>query len=161
MELKDIIRIRREHLNLTLEAVARSVGVSAATVSRWESGEIKNLRRDKIAALAEVLEVSPGYLMGWEDSQGMPIPKITKKVKANGDVVTTTRWEVSLPAVDLNAKKAPAETRNSLSKDPDIRRIERARQNMPEKDKERMMKMLVVAFDDYFDESFEDSDINE
>lgn len=108
MELKDIIRTRRENLSLTLETVARNVGVSAATVSRWESGEIKNLRRDKIAKLAEVLKVSPGYLMGWEDLQGMPIPKITKKVKANGEVVTTTRYEVSIPVDTEGIKQKKA-----------------------------------------------------
>lgn len=76
MELKDIIRTRRQELNLTLEDVARYVGVNAATVLRWESGEIKNLRRDKIAKLAAVLKVSPAYLMGWTDGELNPAPEI-------------------------------------------------------------------------------------
>lgn len=55
LELKDKIKSLRESLNLTLEDVAKIVGVSAPTVQRWESGEIKNLRRDKIALLAKAL----------------------------------------------------------------------------------------------------------
>ena len=50
-----------------MREVANSVGVSEATVSRWESGDIRNMRRDKIAALARTLDVSPAVLMDWEE----------------------------------------------------------------------------------------------
>lgn len=66
MEVKDILRNRRIDLGLTLKEVATAVGVSEATVSRWESGDIENMRRDRIAALAAVLDISPGVIMGWE-----------------------------------------------------------------------------------------------
>lgn len=65
MDLKDIIKNRRRVLNLTLNEVAQKVGVSKATVQRWESGTIKNLRRDKISKLAKALEITPSSLMGW------------------------------------------------------------------------------------------------
>lgn len=78
MDIKDIIKLRREQLNLTLEDVARVVDVSAATVLRWENGEIKNLRRDKIAKLAQALKVSPAYLMGWEEE---PTPELPKNIE--------------------------------------------------------------------------------
>lgn len=64
MELKDILKIKRTELNLTLEEIGNAVGVSKATVQRWESGEIKNLRRDKIGNLAKVLNISPSVLLG-------------------------------------------------------------------------------------------------
>lgn len=69
MEFKEILKTRRAELDLTLDDVARYVGVSGATVSRWENGDIENIRRDKIAKLAEVLKVTPSYLMGWDDRQ--------------------------------------------------------------------------------------------
>ncbi|MBQ9736953.1 MAG: helix-turn-helix transcriptional regulator [Clostridia bacterium] len=50
---------RRKELNLTLEDVARAVGVSKGTVKKWESGYIKNMRRDKIISLAKILDISP------------------------------------------------------------------------------------------------------
>lgn len=68
MEFRDIIRTRRRDLGLTLDEIGRAVGVSGATVSRWENGDIENIRRDKIAKLAEILEVTPAYLMGWPES---------------------------------------------------------------------------------------------
>lgn len=67
MEFKEILKIQRAKLGLTLEDIARHVGVSSATVSRWEKGEIENVRRDKIAKLSEILMVTPSYLMGWID----------------------------------------------------------------------------------------------
>ena len=52
---------------LSLETVGQYVGVGKSTVRKWENGMIKNMRRDKIKSLSEVLHVSPGYLMGWTD----------------------------------------------------------------------------------------------
>ena len=56
--LIDIIQ-RRKELGLTLEKIADYVGVSKSTVKKWESGYIKNMGRDKIVLLAEILHVSP------------------------------------------------------------------------------------------------------
>jgi transcriptional regulator with XRE-family HTH domain len=68
MEIKNILKQRRLELGLTLLDVAKKVGVSEATVSRWESGEIENMRRDKIALLAKALDLNPSVIMGWEKS---------------------------------------------------------------------------------------------
>ena len=51
---------------MTLKEVADAVGVSEATVSRWESGDIENMKRDKIKKLADALLISPGVIMGWD-----------------------------------------------------------------------------------------------
>ncbi len=72
MDFKDILKSRRSELGLTLDDIARFVGVSGATVSRWEKGDIENIRRDKIAKLADVLQVTPAYLMGWPESNSEP-----------------------------------------------------------------------------------------
>ncbi len=53
------INQRRKDLGLTLEKIADYVGVSKSTVKKWESGYIKNMGRDKIMLLAEILQVSP------------------------------------------------------------------------------------------------------
>lgn len=67
MEIKDIIRIKRLEKNLTLKELADKIGVSEATVSRWETGNIKNMKRKGISNLADVLEISPAIIMGWEE----------------------------------------------------------------------------------------------
>lgn len=66
------INEQRKKLNLTLKDVADYVGVSEATVSRWESGNIANMRRDRISALAEILKVSPIDVMGITESNESP-----------------------------------------------------------------------------------------
>lgn len=66
MEFKDKIKNRRLELGLTLEEVAKAAGLSAPTIQRYESGEIKNVRKDKIKALADALQLTPTYLMDWE-----------------------------------------------------------------------------------------------
>lgn len=81
MELKDILRIKRTEHKLTLEEIGNAVGVSKATVKRWESGEIKNLRRDKIAKLAKILDVSPSLLIGDMPEENLnEIPESLKDV---------------------------------------------------------------------------------
>lgn len=72
MSIKDILKDRRLELQLTLEDVAKRVGVSPATISRWESGDIANMRRDRIAALAEALQISPAVIMGWDVDTPIP-----------------------------------------------------------------------------------------
>lgn len=59
MTIGELIKSQRDSLGLTLEDVARVVGVSKATVSRWESGEIHKMKRDKISALSSVLHLDP------------------------------------------------------------------------------------------------------
>lgn len=50
---------RRKQLGLTLEEVGNAVGVGRSTVQRWEKGMIKNMGRDKIVALAKILQMDP------------------------------------------------------------------------------------------------------
>lgn len=63
MTIGEIIYARRKSLNLTLEAVGNAVGVSKATVSRWESGDIRHMRRDKIEALSDLLGLDPALFV--------------------------------------------------------------------------------------------------
>jgi transcriptional regulator with XRE-family HTH domain len=61
------IRDLRHEKGLTLEQVASVVGVGKSTVRKWETGMIANMRRDKIASLAQALGTTPAYLMGWQE----------------------------------------------------------------------------------------------
>lgn len=63
-----LIYDRRTELGITQKEVADFVGVSEATVSRWESGHIDNMRRDRIAALSKILRLSPLAIMGIDDT---------------------------------------------------------------------------------------------
>ena len=67
MEIKDILKNRRLERNMSLKDVADMVGVTISTISRWESGDISNMRRDRIVSYANALAISPSIIMGWEE----------------------------------------------------------------------------------------------
>lgn len=67
MELKDILRKRRLELGLTMKEVADACQVTEGMVSRWESGYTKNMRRDRIFALSQILRISPLVILGMEE----------------------------------------------------------------------------------------------
>lgn len=73
MDMSSKIKTLRKSLGLTLEDVGNHVGVGKSTVRKWENGDIVNMRRDKIAKLAEALQTSPAYLMGWEENENKKI----------------------------------------------------------------------------------------
>ncbi len=63
MDISLKLKNRRIEIGLTMLQVAKKVGVSEATISRWESGDIANMRRDKIVLLANALRVPPSFIM--------------------------------------------------------------------------------------------------
>src|SRR6185312_13041289 len=64
------IRIKR---NMTLFELGEKINKTEATVQRYESGHIKNLKSDTIEDIANALDVSPAFLMGWvEESPRLP-----------------------------------------------------------------------------------------
>ena len=64
LDVKSRLSQKRKELGLTLEEVGKMVGVGKSTVRKWETGDIENMKRDKIALLAKALNVSPLYIMG-------------------------------------------------------------------------------------------------
>lgn len=66
MKIGLAIAMRREQIGLTQEELANAVGVSKASVCRWESGDISNMRRDRIQKLAQALKISPLELLNEE-----------------------------------------------------------------------------------------------
>ena len=83
MSLSTVLKSKRAELNLTLKEVGDRVGVSEGTVQRWESGNIKTLRHERITKLAEVLDVSPAELMGLEPA---PAPIRVKRIPVLGTI---------------------------------------------------------------------------
>lgn len=70
--LSVVLKQRRKELGLTLAQIADLMGVAEATVQRWESGNIKSVRYEKLDRLAEILKVNPSALMGWEETPTLP-----------------------------------------------------------------------------------------
>lgn len=68
MTTGDRMKLRRKALGLSAEKVAERLGVSPATVYRYEKGDIEKLPGDILPTLSEILQTTPAYLMGWDDN---------------------------------------------------------------------------------------------
>ena len=68
----DRIKEARLKLGYSAEQVAAYLGVSPATVYRYENGDIAKLPSKHIKPLAEFLCISPAQLMEWPDDSHPP-----------------------------------------------------------------------------------------
>jgi len=64
------MRLKRGYTQLE---VAAELGVTSATIQRYESGVIPNIPHKAIVNLAEMFNCLPSYLMGWDDELKEPI----------------------------------------------------------------------------------------
>ncbi len=65
------LRTLRKELGISADDVAKALGVSRATVFRYEKGDIEKVPGSMLEPLAKVLHTTPAYLMGWENN---PLP---------------------------------------------------------------------------------------
>lgn len=73
----DRIKTRRKELGISADVLAEKIGVSRATMYRYENGDIEKVPVDLISPLAAALHVSAAYLMGWDEEQSvLSIPGI-------------------------------------------------------------------------------------
>ena len=63
MNIGKNIKSRRADLGLTLEEVAKIVGVSRQPIQRYESGVIASIPSDRIEKLAQALNTTPAFVM--------------------------------------------------------------------------------------------------
>lgn len=94
---------RRKSLGLTMKQVADYVGVSEGTVSRWESGAIANMRRDRIKALATILQTSPNFIMTGEldDSNTISTSSLYENIKKSNEEIELPENILPLPHQDF------------------------------------------------------------
>ena len=67
MDLADKVRLRREELGMNQAELASKMGYkSRVSINKIEKG--REVSQKIIVRLAEALDVTPAYLMGWEES---------------------------------------------------------------------------------------------
>lgn len=72
MKIGERIKNRRIELNITQDELARRLGYSdKSSISRIENSS--KLTLNKVQLLADALDVSPSYLMGWEEENNIDI----------------------------------------------------------------------------------------
>ena len=60
------MKLKRKELGMNAEQVAQLLGVSPATVYRYEKGDIEKVPGDILEPLSKILQTTPAWLMGWD-----------------------------------------------------------------------------------------------
>ena len=106
MRIGDRIKERRKYLRMSADELGKRLGKDRSTIYRYEKGDIENLPLDILEPIAEALETTPQYLMGWNEAQ-----------KKNDDLVAIIQElrkdEVFLSIVQ-SIYEMESEKRNSL-----------------------------------------------
>lgn len=76
MHIGQRIKERRKALKMSADEMGARLGKDRSTIYRYENGDIENLPLDILEPIAEVLQTTPQFLMGWEE------------VKKNNDAAT-------------------------------------------------------------------------
>lgn len=83
MSIGDRIRIRREELNMSQDELAKKLGYkSRSSINKIEK-DGRGLPQPKIKAIADALDTTPAFIMGWVDEweeQYNPDGKLEKEV---------------------------------------------------------------------------------
>ena len=132
--LGDKVKMLRKEMNFTQQQLAIAIGVSQSTIGMIE-GNKQGASNDTLIKLASVLNTTVDYLLT-DNIEKTDINGINENNNNNNN----------------NNSHANNDINNLEMNDDDIRRIERARRKMDPKNKEKMMKILRSAFDEYFDD---------
>lgn len=99
MTIGNRIRVRREELGLSQEELAHKLGYkSKASISKIELGE-RQLRQKNILAIADALQTTPSYIMGWDNKKSE-----NGKLMTIGNRIRIRREELGLSQEELAHK---------------------------------------------------------
>lgn len=111
------IKNRRTELGISVDELAAKLGKNRATVYRYENNDIENMPLDVIGPLAKALDVSPAYLMGWNDESKKASPeewqeKFVSTVCSliQGDIADVTAAGIDIEKVNKILDLGPAIT---------------------------------------------------
>ncbi|MDD3049757.1 MAG: helix-turn-helix transcriptional regulator [Candidatus Cloacimonetes bacterium] len=61
------IKQLRIEKGMTQEELGQVIGVQKSAIRKYEKGEVENIKRSSIKKLADLFDVSPTFIMGWEE----------------------------------------------------------------------------------------------
>lgn len=83
MNVGERIRTLRKEKGLTQEELGKIIGVQKSAIRKYEAGTVKNIKQEKIKAMADAFNVTPAYLMGWNE--------FDEKYNPNGELANEVR----------------------------------------------------------------------
>lgn len=88
MTVGDRIRKQRENLGISQTDLAKSVKIAKQTLYKYETNIITNVPSNTVQSIAEVLNVSPAYLMGWvEDNLTEEIAALMPEILSDSTLI--------------------------------------------------------------------------
>ena len=69
----DRIRQKRIENNMSMEELGDRLGVKKTAVSKWELGEVENIKRSSIEKMSYLFGCPPQWLMGFDDSNDVKL----------------------------------------------------------------------------------------
>ena len=78
VEIGKRIKEARDIQKVTLDDVAKKVGVAKSTVQRYENGKIKNIKLPVVESIANALNVNPAWIVGKSNLIEIPTQEIPK-----------------------------------------------------------------------------------
>ena len=69
--------------------LSRLTGISKSALQRYATGETTKMPLPRLEAIAKALDVSPEYLMGWDESTSAPEPTLTPTQQRAVDLIKT------------------------------------------------------------------------
>lgn len=94
--------------DLKPESLARIAGVSTATVSRWRTGQIDNIRRTNLEKICEALELTPDDILS--SSAGLAAKEHGQLPLPAGAIPVYSSGEATVPLLTLGRVHAGALT---------------------------------------------------
>jgi len=67
MTMGERIKYLRMREKMTQEQLGDVLGVQKSAIRKYEKGEVENIKRSTIKKMSEIFDVSPCFLMGWDD----------------------------------------------------------------------------------------------
>lgn len=77
-EIGNRIKYARGLRNVTLDDIAKKVGVAKSTIQRYEAGKIATIKIPVVESIAIALNVNPSWIVGKSDDMELPSQKIPK-----------------------------------------------------------------------------------
>lgn len=81
MQVHERIKQRRNELKMSVDELANKINKNRATIYRYEKGDIENLPLDILEPLANALDTTPQYLMGWNEPDIKEIKIVNENIE--------------------------------------------------------------------------------
>lgn len=100
-EMGKRIKQKREEMGMTMEELGKKLGVTKSTISKYERGEISQIKRAHVEELSRILHAPADWLMGFDNAKD-----VTVRYSADGREPVEALVEVSKPIIGAETDMA-------------------------------------------------------